>query len=110
MFVSKRRDEFHENAVNRNLAFAKRYLTEHDIEYTSTRANSTDDFDAQLVRFADSIDADLIAIINHDEGTIKNLFGTSFDQNIITNKAKIPVLIMNPKNMTDVGDIFGVFN
>jgi nucleotide-binding universal stress UspA family protein len=109
LFVSKRNDEFHENAVNRNVAFAKRYLDEHEVEHTTTRAISVDDYDAQLVRFADSIDADLIAIINHREDGIKNLFGASFDQNIITNKAKIPVLIMNTKDTTALNDIFGVF-
>lgn len=109
LFVAKRNDEFHENAVNRNVAFAKRYLGEHDIEHTTTRAISTDDYDAQLIRFADSIDADLISIINHREDGIKNLFSANFDQNIITNKAKIPVLIMNTKDTTAVNDIFGVF-
>lgn len=110
LFVSKKTDEFHENAVNRNLAFAKRYLAEHGVEHTTTRASSPDDYDAQLVRFADSIDADIIAIVNHREDGIKNLFGANFDQNIITNKAKIPVLIMNTKDTTNVNDIFGVFS
>jgi nucleotide-binding universal stress UspA family protein len=110
LFVAKRKDEFHENAVNRNVSFAKRYLSEHDVEYTTTRANSPDDFDAQLIRFSDSIDADIIAIINHREDGYKNLFGSNFDQNIITNKAKIPVMVMNAKDNTDVNDIFGVFS
>ena len=109
LFVAKRNDEFHENAVSRNVAFAKRYLGEHEVEHTTTRAISADEYDAQLIRFADSIDADLIAIVNHREDGIKNLFGAGFDQNIITNKAKIPVLIMNTKDMTAVNDIFGVF-
>ncbi len=110
LFVAKRSDEFNENAVNRNVAFAKRYLSEHGIEYTTTRANSTDDFDAQLIRFADSIDADIIAIINHQEDGIKNLFGSNFDQNIITNKARIPVMVMNAKETTQVNDFFGIFS
>jgi len=109
LFVAKRNDEFNENAVNRNVSFARRYLNEHDVEHTTTRAISSDDYDAQLIRFADSIDADLIAIINHHEDGIKNLFSASFDQNIITNKAKIPVMIMNTKDTTAVNDIFGVF-
>jgi nucleotide-binding universal stress UspA family protein len=110
LFVAKRTDEFHENAVNRNLSFAKRYLSERGVEYTTTRANSPDDFDAQLVRFSDSIDADIIAIINHREDGIKNLFGANFDQNIITNKAKIPVMVMNAVDNKDVDDFFGIFS
>jgi len=109
LFVSKHSDEFQENAVNRNLAFAKRYLTEHDVQYSSTRASSPADFDKQLIKFADSIDADMIAIINHKEDGIKNLFGSNFDQNVITNTAQIPVLILNAKETTTVGNIFQVY-
>lgn len=109
LFVSKHSDEFQENAVNRNLSFAKRYLAEHGITYSSTRAGTTSDFDKQLIKFADSISADMIAIINHKEDGIKNLFGASFDQNVITNSAEIPVLIINSKDMTKIGSIFQVF-
>ena len=109
LFVAKQSDEFHENTIKRNLAFTKKYLTEHNINYTTTHAESSDNFDNQLVRFADAIDADMIAIVNHLEGGIKNLFGSNFDQNIITNTAKIPVLIMNTKDMVSIGDMFGVF-
>lgn len=110
LFVSKHSDEFNENSVNRNLSFAKRYLAEHEIEYTSTRASSPDNFDEQLIRFADSIDADMIAIINHRADGIKNLFGNNFDQNIITNSASIPVLIINTKDTTRIGSVFQVFS
>lgn len=110
LFVAKRSDEFNENAVNRNVSFAKRYLNEHEVEYTTTRANSPDDFDAQLIRFSDSIDADIIAIINHREDGYKNLFGSNFDQNVITNNARIPVMVMNAKDSTEVGNFFGIFS
>jgi len=110
LFVSKQSDEFQENAVNRNLSFAKRYLTENGVQYSSTRASSASDFDTQLIKFADSIDADMIAIINHNEDGIKNLFGSNFDQNIITNTAQIPVLILNAKETTKIGSIFQVFS
>jgi nucleotide-binding universal stress UspA family protein len=110
LFVARRKDEFHENAVKRNLSFTKKYLSEHNVEYTTTSANSPDDFDAQLIRFSDSIDADIISIINHREDGYKNLFGNNFDQNIITNKAKIPVMVMNAKDNTAVNDIFGDFS
>ncbi len=109
LFVSRHSDEFLENAVNRNLTFAKNYLAEHGVIYSSTRAGNVADFEVELVKFADSIDADMIAIINHNEDGIKNLYGSNFDQNVITNSAHIPVLILNAKETTKIGSIFQVF-
>lgn len=108
-FVSHHSDEFTAHAVNRNLAFAKRYLAEHNVEHTTTHATESGEFDEQTIRFANAQDADLIAIVNHKEDGFKNLFGTNFDQNIITNKAKIPVLILNTKSFSSIDDFFGVF-
>ena len=51
----------------------------------------------------------MIAIINHNQDGIKNLFGANFDQNVITNDAAIPVLVMNAKDMTKIGSVFQVF-
>ena len=109
LFVARHADEFHENAIKRNLNFAKKYLAEHNVDYTTTHAETEENFDDQVIRFADAIDADMIAIINHMEGGIKNLFGANFDQNIITNSAKIPVLVMNTKDLNNITDVFGVF-
>ncbi len=109
LFVSKHNDEFLENAVKRNLAFSKKYLAEHNVSYSTTIASGEKDFGDQLIDFANSIDADMIAIVNHKDDGIKNLFGASFDQNVITNKHNIPVLIMNTKDISTVGDIFQVF-
>jgi len=52
------------------------------------------------------VEADLIAIINHKEDGIKNLIGSNFDQQMITNKFNIPVLIMNYKQILKVYDLF----
>lgn len=109
LFVNKQKDEFSENAVARNLAFSKKYLTEHDVNFTVSHTNEMDTFENELIRFSQNIGADMIAIVNHHEGGLTNLLGNNFDQNVITNDAKIPVLIANSVDNTNVQDIFGVF-
>ena len=68
-----------------------------------------DTFENELIRFSQNIGADMIAIVNHHEGGLTNLLGNNFDQNVITNDAKIPVLIANSVDNTTVDNIFGVF-
>jgi nucleotide-binding universal stress UspA family protein len=109
LFVNKRKDEFNENAVARNLAFSKRYLTDHDVNFTVSHTNEMDSFENELIRFSQNIGADMIAIVNHHEGGLTNLLGNNFDQNVITNDAKIPVLIANSVDNTTIDNIFGVF-
>jgi len=110
LFVNKRQDEFHENAISRNLAFSRKYLRDHDVNFTVSHTNEMDNFDRELVRFSQNIGADLIAIINHNESGFSNLLGTNFDQGVITNDAKIPVLITNTvSNTLSGGEMFGIF-
>lgn len=50
--------------------------------------------------------ADLISIINHEDA-VGALFGSSFEQQLITNKSEIPVMVMNPKAITTLGGVIG---
>ena len=109
LFVNKRKDEFHENAVARNLAFSKKYLADHDVNFTVSHTNGMDSFEKELIRFSQDLGADMIAIVNHQEDALSNLLGSNFDQNVITNEAKIPVMIVNAKNLTKLTDVFQVF-
>ena len=44
----------------------------------------------------------MVAIVNFEDDQILTMFGSSFEQHMITNDAEIPVLIVNRKN-------YGVF-
>ncbi len=48
------------------------------------------------MRYGVSNNCDLIAIMNMDDGFISSLMGGSSEQELITNEAQIPVLIVNP--------------
>lgn len=90
-------DEFLLNTINRNLAFAKKYLEEHQINYTVKTAEGGN-FPKQIIKYAVSIDADLIAIMNEEAG--------SDEQAIIANDPQIPVLCMNPATVTISRGVF----
>ncbi|NEN22140.1 universal stress protein [Cryomorpha ignava] len=103
-------DEFLKNALERNLKYAENFFRDMGITYTSRISNKkTDDFDEAIIDFATEIDADLISIMNLAESSLANLIGGSYVQNIITNKAQIPVLVLNPKR-TSSSSIFGAYS
>lgn len=102
-------DEFLKNAVERNLKYAENFFQDMGITYTSRISEKkTDGFDEAIIEFATEIDADLISIMNLPESSLANLIGSSYVQNIITNKAQIPVLVLNPKKTSNVS-IFGAY-
>src|SRR5690554_1884834 len=102
-------DEFLKNTIDRNLKYAEDFFSEMEIPYTSRISNlKSDNFDDAIINYATEINADLISIMNLPEVSLSNLIGGSYVQNIITNKADIPVLILNPKSTTKVS-IFGAY-
>lgn len=102
-------DEFLRNQVERNLKYAEEFFKDLDIAYTSkVSEHKGDDFYDGLISYAKEVEADLISIVNYPEVSIANLFGGGYIQSIITNKPNIPVLIINPKTVSNVR-IFGAY-
>lgn len=108
IITPKEDDEFLENAVKRNLAFAKNYLAENRIPYEVTVAEEKGNFVKQVIKYAVSVEADLIAIVNSPEPSVLPEFlGSSDEQQIITNEPQIPVLCVNPAQVSISGGILG---
>lgn len=102
-------DEFLKNAVDRNLKYAQSFFEDMGIPSTSRVSDhKSDNFDEAIMEYASEIDADLITIMNLPETSLANLVGGNYVQNIITNKAQIPVLVLNPKKISNVS-IFGAY-
>ncbi|GAB5557176.1 MAG: hypothetical protein SchgKO_13890 [Schleiferiaceae bacterium] len=110
LFAAHPADEYSANAVKRNVAFAKKHLDSRKIENQVYEAQGSQDFFREFLHFAQEIQADLISMVNHQESGFINLLGSNFDQNIITNDAKIPVIIINPKDLNTSGEMFGVYS
>ena len=88
--------------LKNNVHFAKKYFLEKgialDIKVSDPKGSS---FDTQIIEHAEEIDADLIAIINSLKWNIfGSLFSSRREEDIITNSAKIPVLCVNPIDVT----------
>ena len=53
-------------------------------------------FDKEVVKYAVSVDADLIAIMNLNKSNLFHALSSHYEQYIMTNDALIPALIVNP--------------
>jgi nucleotide-binding universal stress UspA family protein len=103
LVTPKENDEFLRNKLNGNIAWAKRYLAENGIKSTTEIADKSGSFVDQLLAIANEIDADLITIMNLQRNSLMGILGPSYEQGIITNKGQIPVLCVNPKEMSIAG-------
>ncbi|WP_066758667.1 universal stress protein [Crocinitomix algicola] len=93
-------DEFLQHTVKANIIFANKFFGERNIEVTTTLASSKD-FDKEVIAHSVKVNADLIAIMNIQKNQLLGVFGASHEQFMITNDAKIPVLLVNPINATN---------
>lgn len=99
-------DEFLANQMRRNLKYATDYFTEQGVDFDTETTRDVNDFDTATIRFASKIDADLICIINHEEAAAK-MFGSSYEQKLITNDSQIPVMVINERVTTRAGAVIG---
>lgn len=100
VIIPDEKDEFLRHTVNANIIFAKKFFGERGIEVSTTLAPSAD-FDKEVVKHAVQVNADLIAIMNLQKNQLLGILGANKEQYMITNEAKIPVLLVNPINATN---------
>ena len=94
-------DEYLRNQVVSNITFAQKFFQERGISIKTSIIPSSG-FDKEVVKYATSVDADLIAIMNLSNTGFFNLLSSNYEQYIITNDALIPALILNPiETMSD---------
>lgn len=93
--IPEETDEFLINDINVNIAFAKKYFGERNIEISTTLVPS-ENFDHEVVDYASSIKADLIAFMNLNQNHILGVITANHEEFLLNNKAKIPTLVMNP--------------
>ncbi|MCB9188659.1 MAG: universal stress protein [Flavobacteriales bacterium] len=104
----KETDEFLRNKLNGNIAYAKKYLAEKKVKCAAHIADKSGDFVDQLLDLAGEIGADLITIMNLQRSSLMGMLGARYEQQIITNEDQIPVLCVNPREVTSAtGSVFG---
>ena len=90
-------DEFIRNKTNAAIAYAEKYLKEHGCKYTVSKTPGKKAFHKELIDFAVQKSADIILIMTEEDHDFLEIFTGSHEQEIIANEAKIPVMVLNPK-------------
>ena len=101
-------DEFLRHQVISNITFSEGFFKDRGIEMTSAVVPSSG-FDKEVVKYAVSVDADLIAIMNLQRNNLFTALTSNHEQYIITNDALIPTLIVNPIHLgSDYSNMFSM--
>jgi nucleotide-binding universal stress UspA family protein len=102
-------DQFQQQRVDNNVAYAKKFFTQNNIEFTVGFAKEGGNFVKQILHYATSINADLLAVLNLDYRSISH-FLKNKEEELITNDSQIPVLMVNPsQSFLDSSLMFGKF-
>ncbi len=91
-------DKSLQKKINANLNFAIRFLIQNNLDYEIHSPERTSDFKNDTLNFAKRIDADLILIMTTKYISIFDYIFGAKEQMVIANKAKIPVMCVNPKS------------
>ena len=100
----KETDEFLLNQLNRNIAYAQRFLKENGVAFeTKTDAGKSGNFAKDVISYSVAINADLVAIMKTESDGGFAMLGGGFEQHLISNEAQIPVMCVNPVKTTVMG-------
>jgi nucleotide-binding universal stress UspA family protein len=104
-------DEYAANSVRNNLAYASNYLLERGCDVSVHQAPKGD-FSKETIRFANSVDADLIIIMTNPEKDLGGFVIGAEEQGIIANDSLIPVMTLNPVDTSKAvnGHLFNFSN
>jgi nucleotide-binding universal stress UspA family protein len=98
IFADADEDKFDAQKISNNVAYTKKFFAKAGIDYVVEKADSKGgDFVKQIIRYSASINADFIAVLNLNYRSI-NAFLKQSEEELITNEAQIPVLMVNPSN------------
>jgi nucleotide-binding universal stress UspA family protein len=103
-------DDFNIARVQRNVQFAQKYLDAAGIKNEHLSTTPETDYSEQLLKICKHHDANLIAFIAKRGTGVFNFGTNSFDEKLLFNPLKIPVLISTPNEALNPVDIFHVYN
>ena len=98
-------DDFIKTKLKANQVWASNYLESKDIKNSSHLVDQTDSLTEGIFKLSKELDADLIAIMNLADETVLGLYENSFQEEIVANDLKVPVLCVNPHPVTKVSGI-----
>ncbi|MAW65113.1 MAG: hypothetical protein CMD18_02850 [Flavobacteriales bacterium] len=90
-------DKFDKQKIENNVTYTKKFFTKNGIDYVVEKADGKGDFVKQIIRYSASINADFITVLNLNYRSI-TAFLKNLEEELITNEAQIPVLMVNPSS------------
>lgn len=97
--VPKEKDEFLKNKLTRDLKYSEQYFKEAGIPFEGYEFDGKNEVDSYL-DIAVKHDVNLIVVMNHSEGFFPTISNSV--QELITNKKKIPILLINPLSTSSI--------
>ena len=98
-------DEFIKTKLKANQVWASNYLESKDIKNSSHLVDQDVSLTEGIFKLSKEVDADLIAIMNLEDETVLGLYENTFQEEIVANDLKVPVLCVNPHPVTKVSGI-----
>ena len=106
IFAEKESDPFHKKQVENNLQYAKKFFSDNNIPFSVKFGEDDGDFVKQIIHYAVSVEADMLAVLNLNYRSISH-FLKNDEEALISNEAQIPVLMVNPsKSFLDKSPLF----
>jgi len=93
-------DKFFQNKLKANKVWAGKYLNGKNVKFTTHTVEKGNSLTEGIFNLSKKVDADLIAIMNLQNKSLMGMLGTSYQQEIIANNLKVPVLCINPLKST----------
>lgn len=75
---------------------------QHNVEYTIEETPVEKHFPEELINYAKEIQADMIAIITNTDVLSPDFNHVAWDEKVMFNKEKIPVMMINPQQLGEV--------
>ena len=95
-------DEWLRNDMVRNQAIIKRQFSEQKANFEIVKLNIKKSFEKELIEFANSVSADLIAAAYFSGSRL--IIRKNFVRDMITNSFEIPVLTINAESLKKIGN------
>lgn len=103
LFREHSSDKIFKKRITTNLNFTRQILESKHIEFEIATADGKGNLPDQIVNYAHKVDADLILIQLPRHLTLTRFLLGVNEQPIIANPYKIPVMTVNPKDLTKYG-------
>ena len=99
IFKTHSSDKTFKKTIANNVSFAKMMLESKHIEFEIIEGSGLKDYSIEVNEYAHSINADLIIVQLLRNLTLSKFLMGVKEQNVIANSYKIPVMVLNPKEI-----------